>query len=128
MKKLSLFLSLLIISFVFPAQAQNDVKIKWNPVCRHNALYWAVTVREQYPTRIKYGYFVDKHGQISYHVQPQLKMGKNWYYFKVEDNTVFIIFDMNSWTDTDDTWVPQYDYYDLCGYVNQLEMWRNEKK
>jgi hypothetical protein len=124
MKKI-LFIGILLF-FIFPVYAQNS-KIKWNPVCRHNALYWAITVKEQYPTRIKYGYFMDsRNGKIlSYHVQPQVKIGENWYYFKVENNSVFIIFNMNEWTIDDkiDVWVPRETFYDFSEYVKQLEEW-----
>jgi hypothetical protein len=114
-----------------PVQAQNE-KIKWNPECRHQALYWAITVIEQYPTRIKYGYFMDANtGEVlSYHVQPQVKIGDNWYYFKVEDESVVVIlFDMNEWTgdNPNDVWVPKYTYYDFSEYVKQMKKWREEK-
>lgn len=46
MKKLILILSFLLIA--------------WTPVCRHNALYIASVVGEEYPVKIAYGYSDNK--------------------------------------------------------------------
>lgn len=131
MRKLCLIVSTLLISFfILSAYAQNE-KIRWNPECRHNALYWAITVIEQYPTRIKYGYFMDADTRkiMSYHVQPQVKIGENWYYFHVvDDSVVIILFDMSKWTEYEnDVWVPQYTYYDFSEYVKQMKKWREQE-
>jgi hypothetical protein len=78
--------------FATPALAADNQAIRWKPVCRHHAIYWASMVAEQYPVRIKYGYFKDRLGKRYYHVQPQLHMGKNWWYFKVvNDDRVVLI-------------------------------------
>jgi hypothetical protein len=121
-----LFIIILLLASILPVSAQNQT-IKWHPVCRHNALYWAITVREQYPTRIVYGHFKNSNGDTSYHVQPQVKLGKHWYYFKVENGSVFIILNMDKWTGDDDTdvWVPTH-YYNLKEYLNQMEKWRED--
>ena len=125
-----LFICILLFFFIFPVHAQNN-KIEWKPQCRHYALYWAIAVRDQYPTRIKYGYFMNyETGKIlSYHVQPQVKIGENWYYFYVENNSVFILLDMNKWTEyKKDVWIPTHTFYDYSEYMNYLEEWRKNNE
>lgn len=87
MKKLLLFLLLFIATCAGSSVQTPDHKyyIEWNPVCRHKALYWSTVVGEQFPVRIMYGYM-----EGVPHVQPQIKLGDTWYYFKVERETVVL--------------------------------------
>lgn len=64
----------------------NPTFIKWNPVCRHKTLYWASMVGENYLVRIAYGNILRQP-----HVQPQIKLGDNWYYFEIENDKVVLI-------------------------------------
>jgi len=122
---------LIVVIFAFltltTTALANDLII-WNPVCRHNALYWAAMVGEQYPTRIMYGWFVDQIGIKYYHVQPQIYLGEKWWYFKVEDNTVKIITNpihriyyanTGEWEDT--VWKPQFVFPTLQKYLDYLD-------
>ncbi len=101
--------------------------VVWDPVCRHKALYWAVMVGEQFPTRIKYGWFVDKENIKSYHVQPQLYMGEKWWYFKVENDLVVIITKPTYTAIRPDgekeetTWMPQFHWKTLADYLEYLK-------
>lgn len=87
-RRLVVYFTALVLLLPAIASAQY---IKWNPVCRHNALYWAATVGENYQTRIVHGWFIDKDKIKYFHVQPQLRFDKNWYFFKVENDHVVII-------------------------------------
>ena len=85
MKKLTLILCFLFL-FTCSSAAINWDQIsfvEWKPVCRHNALYWTSMVGEDNLVRIMYGYI----GGVP-HVQPQIKLGDTWYYFKVEKGSV----------------------------------------
>jgi hypothetical protein len=64
-----------------------DNLIEWTPVCRHNAVYWALTVGEQFPTRIMYGWYETPWGTKYYHVQPQVYIGDQWWYFEVVEHS-----------------------------------------
>lgn len=122
------WLVVIFATLVLTSPALADSFIKWHPVCRHNAVYWAVTVGEQFPTRIMYGWFVDKVGIKYYHVQPQMYLGEKWWYFKVEDDTVKIItkpvhriyyVNTNEWEDTE--WRPQFVFPTLQKYLEYLD-------
>jgi hypothetical protein len=102
--------------------------IRWQPVCRHQALYWAVTVGEQFPTRIMYGWFTDRAGIKYYHVQPQMYVGEKWWYFRVENEHVilitkptFTIIYKNTGEKEETTWYPQFHFKSFEDYVNYLE-------
>ena len=102
--------------------------IEWDPVCRHHAIYWASMVAEQYPVRIKYGYFKDRLGKRYYHVQPQLYMGDMWWYFKVvNDKTVVIITRPTltlvtpKGTRMETEWVPVLHFKTLIDYMEYLK-------
>ena len=128
MKKVVLFISILLFILTIPTYATNQ-KIEWNPVCRHKALYWAITVKEQYQTRIKYGYFkhIETDIVVGYHVQPQVKLGEKWYYFKVEFDNIVIIKDMNGEIYNEKfVWVPTHDFYDFSNYTKHMKKWREE--
>jgi len=78
------------INFAYGA----DAVIEWNPVCRHNALYWASTLQDSYEVRIMYGAVVG--GGSKWHVQPQVLIGENWYYFEIKEDKVYIILNMET--------------------------------
>ena len=94
-----IFTVLLLLPACIPVPNQTDISdtlptktgfriesnIKWDPVCRHNALYWVSMVGENYKTRIAFGYL----GGIA-HVQPQVKVGDTWYFFEVKDDKVIL--------------------------------------
>ncbi|NIW52133.1 MAG: hypothetical protein GWN17_07910 [Candidatus Korarchaeota archaeon] len=84
-KKIGLIVFLLLtLTCSSMAFVKNQVPlVEWKPVCRHNALYWASMVGEEHLVRIMYGYI----GGVP-HVQPQIKLGDTWYYFKVEKEHV----------------------------------------
>jgi hypothetical protein len=94
--------------------AQSDTLIEWNPVCRHDALYWLSVVRDQYPVRVVFGKVIDP--IYDWHVQPQLLLGENWYYFEVKEGSVYIILDMPSLYEG---WVVLY-HMNVEDYVNWL--------
>ena len=119
MKK-RLVLIFALLTFAFSASSADDQAIRWKPVCRHKAIYWSIMVAEQYPTRIKYGHFLDRYGKKYYHVQPQLFMGEEWWYFKVEnDKRVVIITEPTFKEDT--KWVPMLNFSSFTGYVEYLK-------
>ena len=81
-------LALALIAWLPPSVSyRDDVLIRWEPVCRHTALYWASMVGEQYPVRIAFGFYAD----LLPHVQPQVKIGSSWHYFKVEKDKVVLM-------------------------------------
>jgi hypothetical protein len=84
-------------------------------------------VAEQFPTRIKYGWFVDRIGIKYYHVQPQLYVGKKWWYFKVENEHVVLITKpthkiiLSSGEEEETTWMPQWHWPSLNAYIEYLK-------
>ena len=131
-KKLGvLFIALL---FALPAIAKAEGLIVWKPVCRHHAIYWASMVAEQYPVRIKYGYFKDRLGHRYYHVQPQLYVGDEWWYFKVEDDKRVVIMTLPiltlvtpKGTRLKTEWVPVLHFITLTDYMDYLKPLQVEK-
>ena len=124
--------------FLFPAIASARISlmvvdipeqaIVWDPVCRHKAVYWASMVAEQYPVRIKYGYFKDRLGKRYYHVQPMLYMGDMWWYFKVENDKHVVIITEPTLTLTTPKgaklkteWVPVFHFKTLIDYMEYLK-------
>lgn len=82
------------------ASGGGESVIPWTPVCRHNAIFWASIVRDQgFSVRFMFGRMYDTEnwkdadGMTTYtwHVQPQVKLGESWYYFKVENDEVVIM-------------------------------------
>ena len=110
------------------ARDYDDTVIGWHPVCRHDAIYWAMTVGEQFPTRIMYGWFIDKNGSKYYHVQPQLYLGDKWWYFKVENHVVkiitkpsLLIYYPSKNERLPAEWAPQFTFPDLKKYLEFLD-------
>lgn len=124
MKKL---LTAICVTFLLATTAIAQDTIRWRPVCRHKAIYWAATVAEQYPTRIMYGVFVDKTGIKYPHVQPQLYMGEKWWYFAVENNHVVIITKPTFTTilpngeEEKATWLEKFHWPSLTSYMEYLK-------
>ena len=121
-KKSNVIIIILAVLLLLPAcrvygAQQPDVLIEWNPVCRHNTLFWISVVRDQYPVRVAFGKVLDS--IYEWHVQPQLKLGKNWYYFEVRDGSVYIILDMS---ELYEGWFLLY-YMDENSYANWLFGW-----
>lgn len=113
------FIAVLLLSSCAPivthsSTLDNEYLVEWNPVCRHNALFWISVVRDQYPVRVAFGKVVDSF--YTWHVQPQLQLGENWYYFQVKEGSVYIILDMPSLYEG---WVVLY-HMDVEDYVNWL--------
>jgi hypothetical protein len=113
------FVIVLLISSCAPvvinsSTFDNDYLVEWNPVCRHKTVYWISVVRDQYPVRVAFGKVIDP--KYVWHVQPQLKLGENWYYFEVVDDDVRIILNMPSLYEG---WAVLY-YMDVGDYVNWL--------
>lgn len=127
--KMRLVLIFALLTFAFSASAADNQAIRWKPVCRHKAIYWSIMVAEQYPTRIKYGYFLDRYGKKHYHVQPQLFMGDQWWYFKVENDKrvviitkpTFKIIYSKTGEEEDTKWVPVLNFASFAGYVEYLK-------
>ena len=68
------------------ASIRVTTNIKWDPVCRHDALYWVSMLGEEYETRMAFGSW-----KGLTHVQPQIKLESTWYFFKVKDDKVILI-------------------------------------
>ena len=130
-RRLIVYFTALVL--LLPAIASAQDIIIWKPVCRHNALYWAIMVGEQFPTRIQYGWFVDKIGIKYYHVQPQLYMGDKWWYFKVKDNHVVLItkptytIELSSGEKEKTIWIPQFHWPSLAAYLEYIKNLHVEK-
>lgn len=124
--------------FLFPAIASAQISlmvvdipkeaIVWDPVCRHHAIYWATMVGEDYPVRIKYGHFLRKSGIKNYHVQPQMYIGDQWWYFKVENDKDVVIISKPSLlirhsdgTEEQAEWKPQFHWKTLTAYTKWFE-------
>ncbi len=136
-RRLVVYFTALVLLFPAIASAQiglyvvpdpPEQAIQWEPVCRQHAIYWASMVGEQYPVRIKYGYFLRKSGIKNYHVQPQMYAGDQWWYFKVEnDKSVVIISEpelliMHSdGTEEKAEWKPQWHWRTLTAYTKWFE-------
>ncbi len=101
--------------------ATKDTLIEWSPACRHAALFWASVVMEQYPVRIVFGKVV--HSIYEWHVQPQLLLGDNWYYFEIKEDEVYIILDMGA---LQEGWIPIYNM-EIKDYVGWLFGWEEER-
>lgn len=118
-----LIVEIALLGYALCAKA-TDYLIKWDPVCRHNAIYWASVVDEQFPVRFVFGKmyetpipkglkdFAKEQKPYTWHVQPQVKLTDNWYYFKVENNIVMII-------TMPDYWKKEYIMY-KADYVDYL--------
>ena len=95
MKKLILILSFLLIA--------------WTPVCRHNALYIASVVGEEYPVKIAYGYSDNKVQQTNMmkfappfnnptiyndltelHVQAKALVDGKWVWLGIKDGQIVV--------------------------------------
>ncbi len=97
-----------------------DALIEWNPVCRHDTLYWISVVRDQYPVRVAFGKVIDP--TYDWHVQPQLLLGDNWYYFEVKEDKVHIILNME---ELYEGWVLLYSM-EAKDYVGWLFGWEEK--
>lgn len=122
------WLVVIFATLVFATSASAEQWIRWKPVCRHNAIYWAITVGEQFPTRIMYGYFTDRVGIKYYHVQPQLHAGGKWWYFRVENDHVTIISKptfkiiYENTGETEDTeWHASFHFESLKDYIEYMK-------
>jgi hypothetical protein len=88
-----------VVLLIWAIQVKSsDYFIEWNPVCRHDAIYWASVVRDQaFPVRFVFVRIPAEDGITQWHVQPQFQLQSNWYYFKVENETVIIISEPDDW-------------------------------
>ena len=50
----------------------------WQPVCRHRAVFSAITVGEQYPVRIARGLTLQADGRAEWHAAAQVLIGDRW--------------------------------------------------
>ena len=98
MKKLVVALTFILLLLSSKSLATNEY-IFWNPVCRHNAIFWASVVQEQYPVRFYFVRVKDENDEeiTQWHVQPQVKIKDSWYYFKVEKHHVVIMSKPSNW-------------------------------
>lgn len=122
------WLVVIFAAVMLATSAIADDVIRWKPVCRHRAIYWASMVAEQYPVRIKYGYFEDRLKVRYYHVQPQLFMGEQWWYFKVVSDKHVRIMTRPEFTlilpsgeEEKPKWVPVLHWPSLYSYMKYLE-------
>lgn len=136
-RRLVVYFTALVLLFPAIASAQiglyvapdpPEQAIVWDPVCRHRAIYWASMVGEDYPVRIKYGYFLSKDGIKNYHVQPQMYIGDQWWYFKIENDKDVVIISKpsllirhNDGTEEQAEWKPQFHWKTLVDYMEWFE-------
>ena len=101
-----LIVELLLLSYAFGIANNKGDLISWQPVCRHNAVFWSSVVRDQgFPVRFMFGRIYDTENwkdadgltTYTWHVQPQVQLGEVWYYFKVENDKVVIMNMPTNW-------------------------------
>ena len=57
----------------------------WQPVCRHDAVYAAIVVGEEYPVRFVYGTY-----RTQKHIRAQAKINGQWQYIEPFGNVIRI--------------------------------------
>ena len=102
---LSMWLLLLVLS-----SCSQDSTEAWKPVCRHDAVYAALTVGEEYPTRIVVG--VNSSSGIR-HAQAQAFIRDQWRWLAVSNGYIVIEESMRP------DFVPD-GYRDPAGYASTM--------
>jgi hypothetical protein len=60
----------------------------FQPVCRHNAVLAAITVGEQYPTKIAFGPIKGKAGELIWHSQAKAYINGEWVWLNKIGNSI----------------------------------------
>ena len=75
------------VIFIFSAGCSQDSSDAWKPFCRHDAVYAALTVGEEYPTRIVVGVTTKKGIR---HAQAQAFIRDQWRWLAVSNGYIVI--------------------------------------